>query len=40
MEEVLVFQPDPFEDLGFFAEILNKENATYRTVSVFHGRLV
>ncbi|HEY7555728.1 MAG TPA: gamma-glutamyl-gamma-aminobutyrate hydrolase family protein [Candidatus Binatia bacterium] len=39
MEEVLVFQHDPFEDLGFFAEVLDKEGATYRTIRLFHGEM-
>ncbi|HEY7220941.1 MAG TPA: gamma-glutamyl-gamma-aminobutyrate hydrolase family protein [Candidatus Binatia bacterium] len=37
MEEVLVFQHDPFEDLGFFAEVLEKQGADYRVVRLFHG---
>ena len=39
MNEVLVFQHDPFEDLGFFAEILEKQGADYRVVRMFHGEL-
>src|SRR5918996_2089202 len=39
MDEVLVFQHDPFEDLGFFAEVLEKQRAGYRTVRLFHGEL-
>jgi GMP synthase (glutamine-hydrolysing) len=39
MEEVLVFQHDPFEDLGFFAQVLDKEAASYRTVRLFHGEM-
>ena len=39
MEEVLVFQHDPFEDLGFFAEILDKERAKHRTIRLFHGEM-
>ena len=39
MEEVLVFQHDPFEDLGFFAEVLKKEHANYRTIRLFHGEV-
>lgn len=39
MEEVLVFQHDPFEDLGFFAEVLDKEGVRYRTVRLFHGEM-
>ena len=37
MGEVLVFQHDPFEDLGFFAEVLDKQGAEYRVVRLFHG---
>ena len=37
MEEVLVFQHDPFEDLGFFAEVLEKQGTSYRLVRLFHG---
>jgi GMP synthase-like glutamine amidotransferase len=39
MEEVLVFQHDPFEDLGFFAEVLDRERATYRAIRLFHGEM-
>ena len=39
MEEVLVFQHDPFEDLGFFAEVLEKQGADYRVVRLFHGEM-
>ena len=39
MEEVLVFQHDPFEDLGFFAEVLEKQRSTYRIVRLFHGEM-
>jgi len=39
MEEVLVFQHDPFEELGFFAEILEKQGADYRVVRLFHGEM-
>ena len=39
MEEVLVFQHDPFEDLGFFAEVLEKQSAEYRVVRLFHGEM-
>jgi len=39
MEEVLVFQHDPFEDLGFFAEVLDREEARYRIVRLFHGEM-
>ena len=39
MEEIVVFQHDPFEDLGFFAEILAKQNANYRVIRLFHGEM-
>ena len=39
MEEVVVFQHDPFEDLGFFAEVLEKQGAAYRVVRLFHGEM-
>ena len=39
MEEVLVFQHDPFEDLGFFGEVLEKQGAEYRVVRLFHGEM-
>jgi len=39
MEEVLVFQHDPFEDLGFFAEVLEKERANHRIIRLFHGEM-
>jgi GMP synthase (glutamine-hydrolysing) len=39
MEEVLVFQHDPFEDLGFFAEVLEKQRVNYRVVRLFHGEM-
>src|SRR5512145_2987031 len=39
MEEVLVFQHDPFEDLGFFAQVLEKEHINYSTVRLFHGEM-
>ena len=35
--EVLIFQHDPFEDAGLFAEVLEKQRASYRTVRLFHG---
>jgi GMP synthase (glutamine-hydrolysing) len=37
MEEVLVFQHDAFEDLGFFAEVLGRHRIDFRTVRFFHG---
>ncbi|MGE5219341.1 MAG: type 1 glutamine amidotransferase [Chloroflexota bacterium] len=39
MDEVVVFQHDPFEDLGFFAEVLEKQGADYRVVRLFHGEM-
>jgi GMP synthase (glutamine-hydrolysing) len=39
MSEVLVFQHDPFEDLGLFAEVLEKQGADYRVVRLFHGEM-
>src|SRR5215467_2673681 len=39
MAEVLVFQHDPFEDLGFFAEVLEKQGAIYRVIRLFHGEM-
>jgi GMP synthase-like glutamine amidotransferase len=39
MEEVLVFQHDPFEDLGFFAEVLDKQGTEYRVLRLFHGEM-
>src|ERR1700730_12703720 len=39
MEEVLIFQHDPFEDLGFFAEVLEKQGAICRVIRLFHGEM-
>jgi GMP synthase (glutamine-hydrolysing) len=39
MEEVLVFQHDPSEDLGFFAEVLGKQGADHRIIRLFHGEM-
>lgn len=39
MEEVLVFQHDPFEDLGIFAAVLEKQGAGYRVIRLFHGEM-
>ncbi len=39
MEEIVVFQHDPFEDLGFFAEILERQKAPYRVIRLFHGEM-
>ena len=39
MEEVLVFQHDPFEDLGWFAEVLEQQGADYRVLRLFHGEM-
>jgi GMP synthase-like glutamine amidotransferase len=37
MEEILVFQNDPFEDLSVFAEILQRQGGGYRVIRLFHG---
>ncbi len=37
MEEILVFQHDPFEDLGVFAAVLERQAANYRVIRLFHG---
>jgi GMP synthase (glutamine-hydrolysing) len=37
MEEILVFQHDPFEDLGVFATVLERQAANYRVIRLFHG---
>jgi GMP synthase-like glutamine amidotransferase len=37
VEEVLVFQHDPYQDLGHFAEVLERNRADYRLVRLFHG---
>jgi GMP synthase (glutamine-hydrolysing) len=37
--EVLIFQHDPFEDAGLFAEVLDKQRVSYRTVRLFHGEM-
>jgi GMP synthase (glutamine-hydrolysing) len=39
MREVLVFQHDPLEDLGFFAEVLEKRGVSVRTIRLFHGEM-
>ena len=39
MEEVLVFQHDPFEDLGFFGEVLEKQGEGYRVLRLFDGEM-
>jgi GMP synthase (glutamine-hydrolysing) len=39
MGEILVFQHDPFEDLGLFAEVLAKQGAPYRVIRLFHGEM-
>ena len=39
MEEVLVFQHDPFEDLGFFGEVLDQQGADYRVLRLFDGEM-
>jgi GMP synthase (glutamine-hydrolysing) len=37
MQEILIFQHDPFEDLGVFAEVLERQGASYRVIRLFHG---
>jgi len=39
MDEVLVFQHDPFEDLGTFAEVLEKQGARCRVIQLYHGEM-
>lgn len=39
MDEVLVFQHDPSEELGLFGQVLQKQRADYRVVRLFHGEL-
>ena len=39
MEEIVVFQHDPFEDLGFFADVMEQQKANYRVVRLFHGEM-
>jgi GMP synthase (glutamine-hydrolysing) len=39
MEDILVFQHDPFDGLGFFADILEKQNRSFRIVRLFHGEM-
>jgi GMP synthase (glutamine-hydrolysing) len=39
MSEVLVFQHDPFEDLGLFAEVLARQGTDYRVVRLFDGEM-
>lgn len=38
-EKVLVFQHDPFEDLGFFTEVFEKEKTSFQIVRLFHGEV-
>jgi GMP synthase-like glutamine amidotransferase len=39
MSEVLVFQHDPLEDLGFFGEVMEKQGTEYRIVRLFQGEM-
>lgn len=39
MEEVLVFQHDPLEDLGIFARLLEREHLGFRCIRLFQGEL-
>lgn len=38
-EKVLVFQHDPFEDLGFFTEVFEKQKAGFQRIRLFHGEM-
>ena len=40
MAAVLVFQHDPLEDLGCFAEVLEKQQAGFRCIRLFHGEML
>jgi GMP synthase (glutamine-hydrolysing) len=39
MDEVLVFQHDPFEDLGAFTEVLEKQGARCRVIQLYQGEM-
>lgn len=39
MEELLVFQHDPLEGLGFFADVLERQKTNFRVVRLFHGEM-
>lgn len=39
MKEIVVFQHEPEEDLGFFAEILEKQNFGFRCLRLFDGEV-
>ena len=39
MSEVLVFQHDPLEDLGFFVDVLRKQKMPYRVLQLTQGEL-
>ena len=39
MEEVLVFQHAPFEDLGLFGEVFERQGADYRVLRLFEGQM-
>lgn len=37
MEDILVFQHDPLEELGIFGRVLDRHNLTFRYIRLFHG---
>lgn len=37
MKDILVFQHDPLEDLGLFAQLLEKQNLSFRTVRLYQA---
>lgn len=39
MDEILVFQHDPLEDLGSFAQVLEKHHQPFRYLRIFEGEM-
>lgn len=39
MEEILVFQHDPLEDLGIFSQVLEAQRWIFRTIRLFQGEI-
>ena len=37
MEDILVFQHDPFEDLGIFVSAIEEHHLSFRTIRLFEG---
>ena len=37
MEDILVFQHDPFEDLGIFVSTIEEHHVSFRTIRLFEG---